>query len=231
MAVHVIGPDAPLPPVDHADESGLVAIGGNLGAPYLLKAYRKGLFPWNNEEFPPCWYSPNPRMVLNPRDFKLSHSMKSLLRKNTFTFQHNQSFRQVLHACASTPRHGQTGTWLHQDLQNSLFQLHLQGHAHSVEVWANQKLVGGLYTLQIGKMFFGESMFSLMPNASKAALFMLCASLPDDALIDCQQETEHLRSLGAHPIDRSAFIQQLYHLRKQPYTFQLKEQSTDQFNA
>lgn len=227
MAVHVIGPDAPLPPVDHADESGLVAIGGNLSAEYLLKAYRKGLFPWNNEEFPPCWYSPNPRMVLKPRDFKLSHSMRSLLRKNIFTFQHNQSFREVLHACASTPRHGQTDTWLHQELQNSLYQLHLQGHAHSVEVWANQKLVGGLYALQIGKMFFGESMFSLIPNASKAALFALCESLPDDALIDCQQETEHLRSLGAEPINRKSFILLLHQLRKKTLTFELKDLSQD----
>lgn len=227
MAVHVIGPDAPLPPVNHADESGLVAIGGNLSADYLLKAYRKGLFPWNNEEFPPCWYSPNPRMVLKPREFKLSHSMRSLMRKNIFTFQHNQSFRQVLHACASTPRHGQTGTWLHQELQNSLYQLHLQGHAHSVEVWAYEKLVGGLYALQIGKMFFGESMFSLVPNASKAALFALCQSLPDDALIDCQQETEHLRSLGAHPIHRSSFILHLHQLRKQTFTLVLKDPSID----
>jgi leucyl/phenylalanyl-tRNA--protein transferase len=221
VPVRLIGLHTPLPSSLDADEEGLLAIGGNIGADYLLEAYRRGIFPWNDEGMPPFWYSPNPRMVLKPNNFKLSKSMRLFLRKRPFTFAKDERFEEVLWHCSMMPRHGQSGTWLHSELRNSLTLLYEKGFAHSIEVYQNKKLVGGLYGIRIGKMFFGESMFSIESNSSKAALFTLCCSLPTDAMIDCQQVSKHLISLGAEIIDRSDFENSIQKLSKEDFTFDL----------
>ena len=215
MPIFQIGKDDPFPPLDLAEPNGLLAIGGELSVNRLIQAYSQGVFPWNNADSPLCWWSPDPRMVLEPKNFHLSHSMRSLLRKETFTIALDTCFSDVLKGCAQTPRGEGLGTWLHPRLQQELIQLHLKGMAHSVEVFIGERLVGGLYAIQIGSMFFGESMFSLVNNASKAALYALCQSLPERCLIDCQQHTDHLESLGARLIPRSEFQRRSRELQKE----------------
>lgn len=167
------------------------------------------------------WYSPDPRAVLSPSSFKCSKSLGSVLRKKRFGLSHNSRFEQVLKQCADIKRKGQNGSWLHPELQRSLTQLQKMGKAHSIEVFQEGELVGGLYGLQIGKIFFGESMFSKVSNSSKLALYALCQSLPNDALIDCQQRTDHLLSLGAHTISRSEFLKIIGKLTCQPMKVEL----------
>lgn len=214
----LLGPDTPLPTLFEADSNGLVAMGGNLSPDYLLSAYSKGLFPWNEGGMPPFWYSLDPRLILKPSQFKVSKSFRNLLNRQPFSISLNTSFSEVISNCAEVYRPGQDGTWLHQQLKESLTSLHLKGYAHSVEVRNDQGLVGGLYGIMIGKVFFGESMFSLVPNASKFALHKLCQNLPADALIDCQQETPHLLSLGAKTISRLEFEKLLSTLTSQSHT-------------
>jgi leucyl/phenylalanyl-tRNA---protein transferase len=198
------------PPVEMAEEDGLLAIGGDLNTERLLLAYRSGIFPWYNDDIP-LWWSPDPRFVLFPDELKVSKSMKALLRKDAFTFTTNQAFEQVIRYCRSIPREAQDGTWIRPELEKAYIRLHQLGYAHSAEVWQDEQLVGGLYGVRLGRIFFGESMFSNQSNASKYALIRYVGQLKEEgvALIDCQAHTPHLESMGAVMISRKAFMQQL----------------------
>jgi len=203
------------PPVDQAMRSpnGLLAAGGDLTTTRLQEAYRHGIFPWFNPGEPVLWWSPDPRMVLFPNEFRVSRSLARVLRKNNLEIRTDSAFEHVMRACAS-PRAGHRGTWIGEDMIASYCALHRLGYAHSVEVWLEGKLVGGLYGISIGRMFYGESMFSLVSNASKIALAHLSRQLErwQFGMIDCQMSTPHLASLGAREIPRSEFITRLQEL-------------------
>lgn len=206
-------PGAPFPDTSTAldDPDGLLAVGADLRPATLLRAYRVGIFPWYGDGQPILWWSPDPRLVLRPSRFHCSRSLRKLLRQGRFEFSFDHAFSRVIHACASVPRHGQHGTWITDDMLVAYQQLHELGYAHSLEVWQDGELAGGFYGINLGAMFFGESMFSLRPNASKAALAMFCLLQPAHGvtLIDCQMETPHLLSLGADVWPRSEFEQAL----------------------
>ncbi len=189
-----------------ADPNGLLAIGGDLSEKTLLDAYAKGIFPWYETGQPILWWSPDPRCILLPGKMKISRSLRKTLRKGHFTVTLDQAFSQVINRCAG-PRKQQSGTWITADIFRAFLHMHRQGHAHSVEVWHQDTLVGGLYGLAIGKVFFGESMFSGMTDASKVAMVTLSQVLSDWGyeLIDCQVHNPHLESLGASCIGRQQF--------------------------
>lgn len=190
------------------DPDGLLAIGGDLSPERIVMAYLNGIFPWYSPGQPILWWSPNPRAVLFPEKLHISKSLKKIIRKKTFTTTINQAFEQVIYACAQTPRKEQDGTWITDDMQQAYLYLHKLGIAHSAECWQNGQLVGGLYGIALGKVFFGESMFSRQSNASKVAFVHLLDELKKSnyALIDCQVTTDHLLSLGAEEIPRSQFL-------------------------
>jgi leucyl/phenylalanyl-tRNA--protein transferase len=207
MPLHVLKEQLWFPPVTDADEDGLLAVGGDISPERILYAYQQGIFPWYSEEIP-LWWSPNPRFVLFPDELYISKSMRTLLKRNAFKVTINQAFTQVINACGTVERPGQDGTWLNADMQQAYTQLHQMGYAHSVEAWYNNTLVGGLYGLRIGQVFFGESMFSTMSNASKYAFISFVQQLQTEGvqLIDCQVYTNHLASLGAMMIPRNEFL-------------------------
>jgi len=192
-------------------EDGLLCLGGSLSMERLLLAYQFGIFPWNNEEDPLLWWTPYPRMVLYPDQLKVSKSMRSLIRKKRYTVTFDQCFPTVIDHCQNIKRKGQGGTWITSDIVRSFTELHLLGYAHSIEVWDGEELVGGLYGVALGKVFFGESMFHLAANASKFGFITLVSKLIEHKyqLIDCQQETEYMASLGASVIPRTEFMHQL----------------------
>jgi leucyl/phenylalanyl-tRNA---protein transferase len=199
------------PPVDMADEDGLLAIGGDLSTERLLLAYRSGIFPWFNEDEPICWWSPDPRFVLYPTELNVSSSMKTVLQNGKYRFTTNRAFEQVIQNCKTVSRHGQDGTWISAAMQKAYTTLHQLGYAHSAEAWQDGELIGGLYGIRLGNLFFGESMFSLKPNASKFAFINYVRQLQKEniQLIDCQLHTKHLESLGARMIPRELFTQML----------------------
>ena len=201
------------PPLELAlrEPNGLLCAGGDLSPERILQAYQRGIFPWYSVGEPILWWSPDPRMVLVPSEFKISRSLQRTLRAGTYQIQLDSNFPAVMRFCAQTPRNGQVGTWITAEIQEAYGKLHKLGFAHSVETWMNGKLVGGLYGLAIGKMFYGESMFSHATDASKLALAHLTRFLTEQGfgLIDCQMNTPHLASLGAREIPRSEFITQL----------------------
>ena len=188
-----------------ADEDGLLAVGGDLSSHRLLLAYQNGIFPWYNDDTPILWYSPHERFVLFPDELKVAKSMQQVVRSGRFKVTYDRNFAEVIDACSSVGRKGQDGTWITADMKNAYIRLHKEGHAHSVEVWEDGKLAGGLYGVQIGEVFCGESMFSKVSNASKAALISLC-NTGEYKLIDCQVYTEHLESLGARMIAREEYL-------------------------
>lgn len=198
------------PPVDTAliEPNGLLAAGGDLSPQRLLAAYCKGIFPWFNEEDPILWWSPDPRMVLFPDELKVSRSLRKVLKRAQYEIRTDYNFMQVMQACAA-PRKGQPGTWIHPEMVAAYTALHEMGLAHSVETWVGDQLVGGLYGVALGKVFFGESMFSRVPDASKIAFVYLARQLKDwnFNVIDCQVKTAHLASLGAREIPRTEFTQ------------------------
>ena len=197
------------PPPEAADEEGLLAFGGDLSPARLLTAYRSGIFPWFSAEDPPLWWSPDPRFVLFPQELRVSKSMKVLLRKEAFDFRVDSAFEDVVRACRDTPRPGQDGTWITDEILEGYSALYGMGHAHSAEAWLDDELVGGLYGVLLGNVFFGESMFSHVSNASKYAFIGWVESLLERGvvIIDCQVYTEHLESLGARQIPRKHFLQ------------------------
>lgn len=190
-----------------AEDDGLLAIGGDLSEERLLIAYSNGIFPWFSEGEPILWYSPHERCVIYPDKIKISKSMQKILNQEVFKVTFNQAFAEVILSCANTERKGQDGTWITNEMQEAYINLHQQGYAHSVEVWLEDKLVGGLYGLKVNRVFCGESMFSHVSNASKAALIFLSKMNID--LIDCQLPNDHLMSLGAEMIDRELYMEML----------------------
>lgn len=188
-----------------AEEDGLLAVGGDLRPERLILAYKHGIFPWYSNETPILWYSPHQRFVLFPDKLKISRSMKQFLKKDGLEIRLNHDFSSVILRCGSIPREGQDGTWITREMKRAYIKLHELGYAHSVETYLNGELIGGLYGVQSGRVFCGESMFSLQPNASKAALIYLCTH-GHFSLIDCQIHTAHLESLGAEFISREDYL-------------------------
>jgi leucyl/phenylalanyl-tRNA--protein transferase len=191
-----------------AEEDGLLAVGGDLSVSRLLLAYHNGIFPWYSEESPILWYSPHERFVLFPDELKISKSMAQVMRSARFGITFDQAFEQVIDACSTMERPGQDGTWITDEMKEAYANLHREGYVHSVEVWGNKDLVGGLYGVEVGSVFCGESMFSKVSNASKAALIYLCQT-GKYSMIDCQLHTEHLESMGAKMISREEYMDML----------------------
>ncbi|AEO42301.1 leucyl/phenylalanyl-tRNA--protein transferase [Xanthomonas euvesicatoria pv. citrumelo F1] len=204
---------APFPPAEAAltDPDGLLAVGGDLSPQRLLNAYAHGIFPWYSEGQPILWWSPDPRMVFRTDGVRLSSRFKRQLRASTWTVRADTAFEQVIDACAASPRPGQDGTWITAEMQQAYIALHRLGHAHSIEVFDGARLVGGIYGIAIGRMFFGESMFSGESGGSKVALAALAANLHGRGwpLIDAQVENPHLLSLGAERLPRADFLHQV----------------------
>jgi len=209
--MYELGNDYKFPSPKLATSEGIVAVGGDLNPLRVLEAYKNGIFPWFNDDENLIWWSPDPRMVLFPEKIKLSKSFKSFLKKKEYRVSFNENFENVIESCSNIKRVGQKGTWITSGLKRSFNKLHEMGHAHSVEVWYQNVIIGGLYGLDLGNVFCGESMFSTKPNASKVALYFLCQELKSNnyKLIDCQVPSEHLRSLGAEEISRNSFLEKL----------------------
>jgi leucyl/phenylalanyl-tRNA--protein transferase len=217
MPVFRLGPEPIFPPPDLADPDGLLAVGGDLSVPRLLAAYQQGIFPWYDRP-PILWWSPDPRLILVPDELRVSRSLRATIRRSTFEVRLDTAFREVIHACATIKRAHEDGTWISREIEHAYAMLHDLGLAHSIETWADGALVGGLYGVSLGRVFFGESMFARRPDASKVAL----VALVDEAkgrgmeLIDCQVRTEHLLSLGAREIPRAEFQRRLDDLLRVP---------------
>ncbi|HSN61230.1 MAG TPA: leucyl/phenylalanyl-tRNA--protein transferase [Ferruginibacter sp.] len=205
--MHILTDELIFPPIESADESGLLAIGGDLSPLRLSLAYRSGIFPWFNEGEFIQWWSPDPRFVLFPNELKISKSMQVVIRKKEFEFSVNKAFNEVITNCKDVYREGQGGTWITDRMKKAYTLLHILGIAQSAEAWSNGKLVGGLYGIRMGNLFFGESMFSNQTNASKFVFINYVQQLQKEnvQLIDCQLHTNHLESLGARMIPRAEF--------------------------
>lgn len=203
--------DTPFPETNLALQypNGLIAIGADLSSDRLLSAYSRGIFPWYKQNGKIFWYCPDPRMIITPESFHLSKSTLKLIRVNNFTVKKNKNFDKVIKICSNIPRKEQAGTWIDDDMVKAYSKLNQQGYVHSYEVYdKNDILVGGLYGVALGRVFFGESMFSLVSNASKIALHHLIQS-KDYSLIDCQVESEHLKTIGGYNISRELFIEKI----------------------
>lgn len=196
------------PPVEEVNEDGILAVGGDLSPERLMLAYRNGIFPWFDEDEPILWWAPEYRMVVFPDEFKVSKSMRNILNRNIFKITFDQNFREVISNCSAIKRNGQNGTWISSEMIEAYCKLHELGFAKSVEVWLEDVLVGGLYGIDLGDVFCGESMFSKVSNASKVAFSSLVNKLKDDnyKLLDCQVHNDHLESLGAREITRDDFM-------------------------
>ncbi|MFP8965101.1 leucyl/phenylalanyl-tRNA--protein transferase [Pokkaliibacter sp. CJK22405] len=201
------------PPTSQAlrDPDGLLAVGGDLSSTRLLAAYQRGIFPWYSEGSPILWWSPAPRFVIYPDELNINRSLRKAINKTPFDITINQAFEDVISFCADVPRPGQDGTWIQPEMQAAYIAMHQVGWAHSVDVWHDGQLVGGLYGLAVGRVFFGESMFSLMPNASKVAFALWCQKLNELGcdMIDCQMETPHMVSMGGRRVLRNVFERRL----------------------
>lgn len=218
MPIFSLDNELVFPDPKYAEEEGVLAIGGDLSIDRLLLAYANGIFPWPSANAPLLWWSPDPRMVLFPDDFRVSHSLKQLIRSNKYTFTVDVDFIEVIKHCATIPRRGQDSTWITKDMIKAYIKLHQKGYAHSVETRYNGELVGGLYGVSLGKVFYGESMFHKMRDASKFALYKLIKILSawDFEIIDVQQDTPHMRSMGAITIPRDEFLIKLEKAVTQP---------------
>ena len=206
-----LGDDHIFPSPRSANEHGVVAYGGDLNPNRITQAYKQGIFPWFESDDNLLWWSPNPRMILYPEKIKISKSLKLVIKKNTFKVTFNKDFEEVIESCSNIKRLGQKGTWITSGLKESFLHLHEKGLAMSVEVWKDSKIVGGLYGLDLGNVFCGESMFSKSSNASKVALVYLSSELRKNnyKFIDCQIPTEHLKSMGGEEVSRDDFLKLL----------------------
>jgi leucyl/phenylalanyl-tRNA---protein transferase len=211
MPIFRLVEDMVFPPPDYADPSGLIAVGGDLSSERLLEAYRVGIFPWYSDDQPILWWSPDPRFILEPDEFKISRSLQKTLRRKIFQVTFDRVFEDVIAACSTVPREGQRGTWITPEMRDAYIELHGLGYAHSVETWFAGTLVGGLYGISLGKAFFGESMFHKKTDASKVALATLVGKLKSWGFhfIDSQMTTEHMMSLGAKEMPRRIFLKRL----------------------
>ena len=206
MPLFVLENNLSFPPVHQAEPDGMLAIGGDLSEERLIAAYKLGIFPWYEGDYI-LWWCPDPRFVLFPEELKISRSMKQILKKEEFRFTTDKAYEQVISQCKTIDRKGQEGTWIGDEVKQAYIKLHEKGIAHSAEVWDRDELAGGLYGIRLGKVFFGESMFSKKNNASKYAFIKYVDQLKkeDVQLIDCQVYTSHLESLGARMIPRKEF--------------------------
>ena len=218
MPIFQLNEQPVFPPTHLAEPSGLLAIGGDLAPQRLVQAYAQGIFPWFNEGDPILWHAPPERMVLQPADLRINRSTRKALKSGVFAVSMDSAFGAVIEACAAIPRPGQHGTWITDDMADAYERLHRMGLAHSVETWRDGELVGGLYGVSLGAAFFGESMFSLAPNASKVAFVTLVQQLQrwEFTLIDCQVHTPLLESFGALEVPRLAFEELLYEALDRP---------------
>lgn len=207
MQLHLLDDTIWFPPLEEAFPDGLLAIGADLRIERLLLAYKSGIFPWYNDDEPPIWWSPDPRFVLFPAELKVSRSMQQVIRRGELEFRTNTAFHAVIQNCREMKRKGMDGTWITDDIVDAYTTLHKLGYAHSAEAWCGDELVGGLYGVWLGNIFFGESMFSLQANTSKFAFINWVEMLRAKGvvLIDCQVYTAHLQSLGARMIPRTEF--------------------------
>jgi leucyl/phenylalanyl-tRNA--protein transferase len=208
--------DLALPDPEESDARGLVAVGGDLRPERLIDAYRRGIFPWYSEGLPILWHSPDPRFVLEPKHLQINRSLRKSLRRNPYRLSFDTAFSEVVQRCSEVPRPGQDGTWITNDMMAAYDRLFALGHAHSVEAWLDDRLVGGVYGVAVGALFCGESMFALTPDASKIAFVKLIHQLVSwkFELIDCQVYTEHLARFGAVEWPRAQFLAKLATLRK-----------------
>jgi len=213
MPIYMLTDELRFPPPEGASPEGIVAIGGDFRPERLLLGYAQGIFAWPSEGLPLLWFSPDPRFALAPQHAHLPRKLRKLLRKKPYEIRFDTAFGQVIRRCAEVPRVGQRGTWITDDLMQGYEGLAAAGYAHSIEAWADGKLVGGLYGVALGKVFFGESMFALAPDASKCAFATLLGQLVawDFTLVDCQVHTEHLERFGAEEWPRATFLRQLRH--------------------
>jgi len=211
MTIFLLSDKIAFPPPHLAEKEGLLAIGGDLSEKRLLLAYRMGIFPWYSQDEPILWWSPDPRLVLYPHELKISRSLQKIIRKNIFTIKIDTAFDQVVHACATSQRRKQEGTWIVENMITAYCNLHEAGYAHSFEAWQKDKLVGGLYGVSLGRCFFGESMFSDQSNASKVTFVFMVEYLQKRSfdLIDCQVTTDHLLRSGARELPRKRFLKEL----------------------
>ncbi|MDH3443611.1 MAG: leucyl/phenylalanyl-tRNA--protein transferase [Deltaproteobacteria bacterium] len=218
MPIYRLIKEVVFPPPEQADPSGLLAVGGDLSSERLLEAYRLGIFPWYSGDEPILWWSPDPRLVLQLSDFKISRSLRKTLNKKVFQVTFDSAFADVMRACAKVPRDGQSGTWITEEMQSAYVGLHNLGYAHSVETWFEGELVGGLYGVSLGVAFFGESMFHLRADASKVALAVMVERLRkwNFEFIDAQMTTEHLMRFGARELPRRHFLQRLAGALRKP---------------
>lgn len=207
MPVYQLPEEIIFPPTSHAEPDGLLAVGGDLSPERLVKAYQSGIFPWFSEGDPILWWTPNPRFVLFPGELHISRSTRRAMNKHPFRYTFNQRFDEVLHYCKTVPREGQNGTWITPEMASAYTALHHLGYAVSVEVWKGDQLVGGIYGVISGRCFFGESMFSLVSNASKLGIiqWVLYLKSQNFRIIDCQMHSPHMQQLGGRHIPRSAF--------------------------
>ncbi|MBE0641871.1 MAG: leucyl/phenylalanyl-tRNA--protein transferase [Bacteroidales bacterium] len=220
MPVFQLPEDPVFPHPSLASEDGLLAIGGDLSTERLLNAYANGIFPWYSDDTPILWWSPDPRLVLRPEELKVSKSLRQVLRSGRFRVSADTAFEQVIQACAGVPRKEEDGTWIVPEMIGAYIRFHQEGYAHSVEVWKNEELCGGLYGVSIGGAFFGESMFHSCRDASKVALYHLCRYCNDLGikLIDAQVHTQHLERMGARLMPREEFLEELADLVRLPGT-------------
>jgi len=218
MSVYQLDERLWFPPPSEYESHGIVAVGGDLSEQRLLLAYSHGIFPWYNELDPITWCCPEERMVLRPSEVKVSKSTRNLFNRKIFEYRVDSNFQEVIENCQQAPRPGQDGTWLNNDLKAQMIKLHEAGFAHSFESYQNGKLVGGLYGISVGKVFFGDSMFSKVSNGSKMAFIKMCQILEKNEFhwVDCQVYTPHLQSLGAYTIQRMEFLEELAINRKYP---------------
>ncbi|MFN3939033.1 MAG: leucyl/phenylalanyl-tRNA--protein transferase [Chitinophagales bacterium] len=220
MLFFIEGENTSFPNPDFADDDGLLAVGGDLSVPRLISAYTNGIFPWYTVDGVPFWYSPDPRFVLFPPNLTVSKSMRQLFKKNAFTVTADTCFAEVIRNCAVVERRGDAGTWITGDFIDAYIKLHKEGIAHSVEVWSGDRLVGGLYGVAYGRVFTGESMFTHVSNASKYGFIKMVQLLSTHGfqLIDCQDYSDHLRSMGATDIPRSQFLQIIHANNQEEFT-------------
>jgi leucyl/phenylalanyl-tRNA--protein transferase len=207
MPIFALNEQIIFPPVDLAERSGILAVGGDLSSERLIEAYRRGIFPWYSDGDPIIWWSPDPRFVLFPGEIYISKTMRQVLRRKIFEISCDRDFREVMRGCQG-PRKREKGTWITEEMVEAYVRLHESGLAHSIEAWQNGELAGGLYGISLGRCFFGESMFTRISNASKAAFITLSMRLRElgFVIIDCQVYTSHLESLGARHIPREEYI-------------------------
>ena len=213
MPVYLLGKELSFPAPEGANEEGIVAVGGDTSPERLLAAYRNGIFPWPADGYPLLWFSPDPRFTLLPQQAHVPRSVRKALRRSGLRITADTAFERVIEACASVERSDQEGTWITDELREGYIGLHERGHAHSIEAWSGNELVGGLYGVSVGRGFAGESMFSTVPDASKIAFVTLLGQLTlwDFSIVDCQVPTDHLARFGAKAWPRAQFLEQWRH--------------------